>query len=70
MLLEAGADVNAIGGKFGYALQAAAWNGHDLTCDALINEGAPVNAQGGMLGNALQAASYHGQTRVVELLLE
>jgi hypothetical protein len=65
-----GADVNAQGGKFGYALQAASLNGNEAVVRLLIENGADVNAQGGEYGNALQAASRNGSEAVVRLLLE
>ncbi|KAK4953924.1 hypothetical protein LTR10_008528 [Elasticomyces elasticus] len=69
-LLEAGADVNAQGGKYGNALQAASYKGHMEIVDTLLAHGANVNAQGGHFGNALQAASYKGHTDIVKALLE
>ncbi|KAF8239490.1 hypothetical protein L208DRAFT_1237287, partial [Tricholoma matsutake] len=56
LLIEKGANVNAQGGFFGNALQAAAYNGNQEIVKLLIEEGANVNAQGGEYGNALQAA--------------
>ncbi|XWW92183.1 hypothetical protein V2A60_000106 [Cordyceps javanica] len=69
-LLEKGARVNAQGGFYGNALQAASPNGHREVVETLLEKGAQVNAQGGFFGNALQAASYHGHREVVETLLE
>jgi ankyrin repeat protein len=57
LLLEKGADVNAQGGYYGNALQAAANGGHESVVTLLLENGADVNAQGGYYGNALQAAS-------------
>jgi hypothetical protein len=70
LLLDKGADVNAEGGRFGNALQAASFNGHRGVVELLLDKGADVNAQGGQLGSALIAASLHGHRRVVELLLD
>ena len=70
LLLERGADVNAQGGHYGNALQAASFNGHRGVVELLLERGADVNAQGGDYGNALQAASSNGDRGVVELLLE
>ncbi|KAK5694568.1 hypothetical protein LTR97_009158 [Elasticomyces elasticus] len=69
-LLEAGADLNAQGGKYGNALQAASYKGHTKIVETLLEYRANVNAQGGHFGNALQAASYKGYTDIVEALLE
>ena len=69
-LLEKGADVNAQGGEYGNALQAASCQGHDQVVERLLEKGADVNAQGGEFGNALQAASWGGHDQVVERLLE
>ncbi|KAJ7476775.1 ankyrin repeat-containing domain protein [Mycena latifolia] len=66
LLIEKGADVNAQGGFFGNALQAASANQVQL----LIKKGADVNAQGGHFGNALQAALWNGHESVVQLLIE
>ncbi|KAF8537917.1 hypothetical protein BDD12DRAFT_911128 [Trichophaea hybrida] len=54
MLLDWGADVNAQGGRYGNALQAAALRGN----------------KGGRYGNALQAAAWRGNEAIVHLLLD
>ena len=69
-LLEKGADVNAWGGGYGNALQAASANGHKAVVTLLLDKGANVNTQGGTYGSALQAASNGGHEAVVALLLE
>jgi ankyrin repeat protein len=46
LLLEKGADVNAQGGHYGNALQAASGGGHDSIVTLLLEKGADVNAQG------------------------
>ncbi|KAF3912449.1 hypothetical protein ABW20_dc0103315 [Dactylellina cionopaga] len=65
MLLDAGADANAEGGYYGYALQAAAAYS---SCGSqtrkevirlLLNADAAVNAQGGHYGNAMQAIAAY-----------
>ncbi|KFY03640.1 hypothetical protein V490_00108, partial [Pseudogymnoascus sp. VKM F-3557] len=68
-LLQEGADVNAQGGFYGNALQAASYGGHDKIVELLLSKDADVNAQGGFYGNALQAASVEGHDKIVELLL-
>ena len=69
-LLENGAEVNAQGGRYGNALQAASSEGHEAVVKLLLEKGAEVNAQGGFYGNALQLASSEGHEAVVKLLLE
>ncbi|KAA6414847.1 MAG: hypothetical protein FRX48_01597 [Lasallia pustulata] len=68
-LLEMGANVNAQGGEYGNALQAAVLRGGAETVQLLLNKGADVNAQGGRYGNALQAAAWEGGAETVQLLL-
>jgi len=70
-LLEVGADVNAEGGGYGNALQAASYGGHSQVVQRLLEAGANVNAEGGYHYNsALQAASIWGYDQVVRQLLE
>jgi ankyrin repeat protein len=69
-LLEANADVNAQGGEYGNALQAASVEGHEKVVQLLLDAKADVNVQGGWYSNALQAGSYYGHEKVVQLLLE
>lgn len=70
LLLEEGANVNAEGGRYGNALQAAVLEEHIETILFLLENGAHVNADGGTYGNALQAAAYLGWKEVASLLLE
>jgi ankyrin repeat protein len=70
LLLEKGADVNAQGGYYGNALQAASAGGDEAIVKLLFEKGADFNAQGGYYGNALQAASAGGDEAIVKLLLE
>ncbi|KAL7755413.1 hypothetical protein ACKLNR_014511 [Fusarium oxysporum f. sp. zingiberi] len=69
-LVIEGTDVNAQGGEYGNALQAASSKGRLEVVQLLLDEGADVNAQGGCCGNALRAASYGGSLEVVRLLLD
>ncbi|KAK6977750.1 ankyrin repeat-containing domain protein [Favolaschia claudopus] len=64
-----GADVNAQGGEYGSALQAAAYLGHENIVYILLDKGANVNAQGGYFGTALQAAASRGHETIVQMLL-
>jgi ankyrin repeat protein len=69
LVFEDGADINAQGGVYGNALQAASFKGHNKTVKLLLAHGADINAQGGRYSNALQAASARGHNKTVELLL-
>jgi hypothetical protein len=69
MLVDVGADVNAQGGQYGNALQAASEGSHEKTLQMLVDMGADVNAQGGCYGNALQAASARGHEKIVQMLV-
>ena len=68
-LLSVGADVNALGGQHGYALQAASYAGHHKIAKMLIAEGANVNAIGGECGSALGAATAKGYMELAEMLV-
>ena len=69
-LLSSRADVNAQGGRYGNALQAALAKGHKGTVQLLLDNGAYVNTQGGLYGSALQTASAVGNKEIVQLLLD
>ncbi|KAM0369148.1 hypothetical protein ACHAPY_011168 [Fusarium culmorum] len=69
-LMTEGANVNAQGGEYGNALQAASLNGNLRVVQLLLDNGADVNAEDGKYGNALQAASYKSNLEVVQLLLD
>jgi ankyrin repeat protein len=69
MLLEAKANVNALGGKYGNALTAAAAGGHEVVVKMLLGAGADANAPGGIYGSALIAAANNGHKMVVDMLL-
>jgi hypothetical protein len=69
VLSQHGTEVNAQGGQYGTALQAASADGSQEVVELLFNAGAEVNIQGGYYGTALQAASADGSQEVVELLL-
>jgi ankyrin repeat protein len=73
------------GGRYGTALQAASYSGHQQIVQQLIWTGAQVNVQGennfqlrrsvnrlpegGKYGTALQAASAQGHLEIVHLLV-
>lgn len=70
LLLDTGVDVNAEGGDYGNALQAASANGHLEIVRILLDRGANVNAKGGRYSHVLHAASYNGCDQVVQLLVD
>ena len=70
LLINKGANVNAQGGIYGNALQAASYQGHKAIAKLLLDKEANVNAQGGFYGNAFHAASYGGHKAIAELLIE
>ncbi|KAL6690574.1 ankyrin repeat-containing domain protein [Trichoderma pleuroticola] len=63
-------NVNAQGGIFGSALQAAAFSGQTESIRLLLDRGADVNARGGKCGSALNAAIFRGYWDIVEILLQ
>jgi ankyrin repeat protein len=78
-LIEKGADIDAQGGKFGSAIQAAVALFRDQSVNEsiiesivklLLDHGANVNTQGGKYGTALHAASWAGYESIVKLLLD
>ncbi|EAQ91377.1 hypothetical protein CHGG_03312 [Chaetomium globosum CBS 148.51] len=69
-LISNGAEVNAQGGEYGNALQAASSRGHQEIVKLLLDKGADVNAQGGRYSNALYAASLKDHQEIVKLLLD
>ncbi|KAH8834352.1 ankyrin repeat-containing domain protein [Flagelloscypha sp. PMI_526] len=72
-LVEEGADVNAEGGEYGTALQAASSKSSNGCLDILhflLQNGANVNAVGGLYGTALQAAMVRGSLDHVKLLTQ
>jgi ankyrin repeat protein len=68
ILLHKGADINAQGGNYGSALQAASYKGHKEVVKILLEKGAKVNTGGGRYGNAILAASSRGHEAVVKML--
>jgi ankyrin repeat protein len=69
LLIERGANVNAQGGGYGNALQAASAKGNKYIATLLLANGADPNARGGVYGNALQAALVYCSRDIVALLL-
>ena len=68
MMIERKLDVNAVGGYYGNALQAASSLGNTATVQALLDNGAAIDAVG-RFGTALCAFCYAGNYEIVELLL-
>ncbi|KAH8791817.1 ankyrin repeat-containing domain protein [Flagelloscypha sp. PMI_526] len=73
-LAEKWPDINAVGGKYETALQAAAaaeWGNLEVV-QFLVEKGADINAMGGKYGTALQAAAAGewGGLEVVQFLVE
>lgn len=56
LLVERGADVNAMGGEYGTALMIAAFQNHMEVIRLLLKKGANANAVGGLYGTALGAS--------------
>jgi ankyrin repeat protein len=69
ILLEQRAYVNAQGGIFGTAIQAALAKGEEVIVIMLLEKGVDINAQGGIFGNALPAASAKGKEEIIATLL-
>lgn len=61
--------VNATGGLFGSALQAAAYSGQINSVRILLDKGAYVNANGNLCRSALNAAIFAGYWDTVTVLL-
>jgi ankyrin repeat protein len=70
LLVEEDADVDARGGSYGNALQAAAANGHKAVVELLIDAGADVNAVGGEYRSVLRAAVRRTHEKTTRVLLE
>ncbi|KAH8817546.1 ankyrin repeat-containing domain protein [Flagelloscypha sp. PMI_526] len=71
-LLDNGADINAVGGKCGTALQAVndTFHGQPETIRFLIEKGADVNMVAGRFGTALQAGVFMRNLETVRVLVE
>ncbi|MCJ1307520.1 hypothetical protein MMC25_001166 [Agyrium rufum] len=68
-LIENGADINAQGGLFGNALQAAVFSGSLSLVELVVSHGAHIEERG-RFGSALRAAAATGQTYIAKWLLE
>lgn len=72
LLIGRGAKVNAVGGHFGTALQAAASNGKNdkRIVITLLEHDADVNTRGGEFGSAIQAALDADHLEIASLLIK
>lgn len=68
MLLDHGADINAMGPE-GSALHIAARQGYQMLAQMLVDHGADIDARG-RYGSALQAAVERHNRRVVQMLVD
>lgn len=62
-------DVNAQGGIYGNALQAASVGGHEKVVKMLLDARTDVDAKGGIYGTALYAGSAGDHETAVKMLL-
>jgi hypothetical protein len=69
LILELEADVDAQGGYYATALQAAAFQGYRDIVELLLERRADANAQGGYYGTALQTAVFQNHQDITVLLL-
>ena len=67
--IKTGLDLDHEGGKYGTALQAAAYQGHDNIIDILLDEGCQAGTRGGLYGTALGAAAWSGHKNIVSKLI-
>ncbi|KAH8801330.1 ankyrin repeat-containing domain protein, partial [Flagelloscypha sp. PMI_526] len=71
LLVESGrVNLNAIGGDYGTALEAAAARGHTGIVDQLLQANADPNIIGGDYGSALCAACANGYEPIVRRFLQ
>lgn len=70
LLLDHGANVNAVCGEYGHVLRVASFRGNEQVIRVLLDYGADINVQCGGLGNALQVASCNRNEEIAWLLLE
>jgi len=70
VLLERGAEINAVSPEYGNVVEAAAAGaGSEEVVRLLIDAGADLDAEPGLYGTAVEVATYHGHQRVVNLLV-
>ncbi|KAJ6168864.1 hypothetical protein N7497_001707 [Penicillium chrysogenum] len=70
ILIDAGSDVNQVGGLYGTCLQAAASQGNQDAVEMLIEAGGDIHAcEDGKYGSALMAAIEGGYDEIIQLLV-
>ncbi|KAJ6579737.1 ankyrin repeat-containing domain protein [Mycena vulgaris] len=69
-LLDNGAEINLLGGRYGSPLGSACWAGRIGIVRLLLQRGADAKILGGMYGGALSTACVRGHTEIVHLLLQ
>ncbi|KAK7050660.1 ANK-REP-region domain-containing protein [Favolaschia claudopus] len=69
MMLDAGADMNIVGGEYGTALQAATHFGFEPIVKMLLNAGADTNIVSSKYDTALQSATRQGFEPIVKMLI-
>jgi ankyrin repeat protein len=70
LLLNAGANINAVGGTMGTALNMAVNQGQERIVKLLLTRGADINLIGVESGTALQVAIHKVKAQLAKLLLE
>ncbi|KAF2218480.1 hypothetical protein BDZ85DRAFT_253528 [Elsinoe ampelina] len=70
MLLMVTTDIDAVAGRLGSPLHAAAYHGNVAVARVLLEHGANVNNPFGSLGSAVRIASWRGHREMVQILLE
>jgi ankyrin repeat protein len=69
LLLDQGADINALDGAYSNALHAASHEGHEAVARLLLDHGADANVHIKECGSALQVAAARGHKAIVQLLI-
>jgi len=70
LLLDRGADINAVGGMYWTALGVAVCKGDENIMSLLLDRGAYINVIGGIYRTSLSVAIYHDKENIVSLLLD
>ena len=70
LLLDRGANINAVGKECGTALVVAAYGGKTQIVSLLLDRGAEINKAGDDYGTALAAAAFGGRIQMVSFLLD
>lgn len=62
--------IDAQGGFYGTAIQAASFACKETTVELLLSRNADINVTGGIFGNAIRVAILNRQTKILQLLLK